>query len=179
MENFIFTFNIDPTICDGLIEYHKENSEYKHKGTSGGGYNPDIKDSVDVEFFNMSRDVRVCDFFYVLHQAYEEYCKLYDLSVGALHTQVNNLIQYYPPGGGFKKYHMERFSGDTTNRQLTYMVYLNDVPNAGTHWKYQDVKTEAVKGKGVIWPSDFTHRHKGIITETHEKWIVTGWFNYI
>ena len=56
------------------------------------------------------------------------------------------------------------------------MIYLNDVPNGGTEWKFQNIKTEAVKGDLVIWPSDFTHTHRGIVSKTHEKWKATGWF---
>jgi hypothetical protein len=58
------------------------------------------------------------------------------------------------------------------------MTYLNDVPDGGTAWKYQDFEIEAKKGLSVIWPSDFTHTHKGIVSHTSEKWIATGWFNY-
>ena len=177
-DHFIYTFNIDTTICDDLINYHKNNYEYKHNGVTGSGENKDIKESVDVEFFNNSREKICQDFFYVLNEAYKEYCKKYDLNTAAMRTEMANIIQYYPPGGGFKKYHFERFAGDVRDRQLVYMVYLNDVPNAGTHWKYQDIKTEAKKGLGVIWPSDFTHTHKGIISHEHEKWIVTGWFRF-
>jgi hypothetical protein len=58
------------------------------------------------------------------------------------------------------------------------MNYLYDVPDCGTSWKYQDFEIEAKKGLSVIWPSDFTHTHKGIVSHTSEKWIATGWFNY-
>ena len=60
------------------------------------------------------------------------------------------------------------------------MTYLNDVTDeGGTEWMYQDVKLDARKGLSVIWPSDFTHTHRGIVSPTQEKWIATGWFSYI
>ena len=31
------------------------------------------------------------------------------------------------------------------------------------------------KGLTVLWPSDFTHRHRGLPCDV-EKWITTGWF---
>ena len=46
-------------------------------------------------------------------------------------------------------------------------------------WLYQNYKTEAVKGLSVLWPSDFTHTHRGIITNEYEKYIVTGWLNIV
>ena len=37
MENFIYeTMLDDVTVCDGLIEYHKNNTEQKRKGITAG-----------------------------------------------------------------------------------------------------------------------------------------------
>ena len=58
------------------------------------------------------------------------------------------------------------------------MTYLNDVPKGGTEFYHQKIKTKAEKGLTVIWPSDWTHTHRGIISNTHEKYIVTGWLSY-
>ena len=58
------------------------------------------------------------------------------------------------------------------------MTYLNDVPDGGTHFKYQDLTTPAEKGLTLIWPTDFSHTHKGQITKQHEKYILTGWLGY-
>ena len=56
------------------------------------------------------------------------------------------------------------------------MLYLNNVANGGTEFKYQKITTEAIKGNLVIWPAEFTHLHKGVISKTKEKYIATGWF---
>ena len=58
------------------------------------------------------------------------------------------------------------------------MTYLNTVDNAGTEFYYQKLKIPCKKGLTLIWPSDFTHTHKGIINEKKEKYILTGWLNY-
>ena len=58
------------------------------------------------------------------------------------------------------------------------MTYLNDVEDGGTEFYYQGLKTKAEKGLTLIWPSDFTHTHRGIISNTKEKYIATGWFSY-
>ena len=59
------------------------------------------------------------------------------------------------------------------------MTYLNDVPDGGTMFKYQKIITPAKKGSTVIWPAGFTHTHKGQISHTKEKFIVTGWWSLI
>ena len=61
------------------------------------------------------------------------------------------------------------------DRVLVYMTYLNDVDNGGTEWLFQNYKTEAKKGLSVIWPAEWTHTHKGVISQ-QEKYIATGWY---
>ena len=48
-----------------------------------------------------------------------------------------------------------------------------------TEWYYQKKKIQPKKGLSVIWPPDFTHTHRGIPSPTQEKYIVTGWWNFI
>jgi hypothetical protein len=59
------------------------------------------------------------------------------------------------------------------------MTYLNDLTDGGeTEFHYQQVKVKPEKGLTLIWPADWTHTHRGIPSETQEKYIVTGWLNY-
>ena len=58
------------------------------------------------------------------------------------------------------------------------MTYLNDVGKSGTEFLYQNIKVPAKKGLTLIWPTDWTHTHRGIISKNKEKTIVTGWFNF-
>jgi len=85
-------------------------------------------------------------------------------------------IQYYKPGGGFKIWHSERMSGE--NRLLVFMTYLNNVRDGGTAFKYQQLAVPAEKGLTLLWPSEWTHTHKGVVSETSEKYIVTGWTGF-
>ena len=87
-------------------------------------------------------------------------------------------LQYYPPGGGFKTWHSERINPIASKRVFVFMTYLNDVEDGGTDFYYQKLTTPAKKGLTLIWPTDFTHTHSGQISDTHEKYIITGWFGY-
>ena len=55
------------------------------------------------------------------------------------------------------------------------MTYLNTVKNGGTEFKYQKLKTKAVKGKTVIWPAA-GHIHTEVSLTTRKKnnyyWVV-------
>jgi hypothetical protein len=58
------------------------------------------------------------------------------------------------------------------------MTYLNTVEDGGgTSFFYQRVTLKAEKGLTLIWPVEWTHTHKGEVSETEEKYIVTGWFS--
>ena len=49
----------------------------------------------------------------------------------------------------------------------------------GTEFKLQKMKVKAEKGKTIIWPSDWTHTHRGIVSPSKEKYIVTGWWSFM
>lgn len=91
-----------------------------------------------------------------------------------------NVQKYKPPTGGFKSYHCERSCLTTSTRFIVWMVYLNTVTDkGGTEFKYLDHTEDAVEGKIIIWPPDFTHTHRGVVSPTQEKYILTGWYNLI
>lgn len=54
------------------------------------------------------------------------------------------------------------------------MLYLNNVPDGGTEFKYQNIITPAVKGNLIIWPADFTHTHKGVISKQKKNILQLG-----
>ena len=93
--------------------------------------------------------------------------------------KLNSLnIQFYKPGGGYKKWHFENGSELFLKRNLVFMTYLNDVENGGTEFFYQKLTLPAKKGLTVIWPAYWTHLHKGQISKKYEKYIATGWFEF-
>ena len=54
-------------------------------------------------------------------------------------------LQWYPPGGGFFVEHCENTgSKNSVYRHLVFMTYLNNVPDGGTKFKYQGVKTKCL-----------------------------------
>jgi hypothetical protein len=60
------------------------------------------------------------------------------------------------------------------------MTYLNDVESGGeTEFLYQNLKIKPQKGLTLIWPTDWTHTHRGIPSMEEEKMIVTGWVHYL
>ena len=89
-------------------------------------------------------------------------------------------MQRFLPGEGYHKFHCERASWETRNRVGVWMIYLNDIHDRGwTEFYYQQHFEKAEAGKLCIWPTDFTHLHRGIISHTETKYIITGWFSWV
>jgi 2OG-Fe(II) oxygenase superfamily len=88
-------------------------------------------------------------------------------------------LQRYEPSEGFYEYHCERASLQYSSRVLVWMLYLNTVTDGGeTEFYYQNHFERPEQGTLLIWPSDWTHLHRGIPSQTQTKYILTGWFNH-
>ena len=188
MENFILQQYIqDISLCDKLIDYHKQNTEFKRPGyshdvvTKKSIINKDVKDSIDVGFFNTSNNPTIQNYFSELDIIVKKYVTKYKIH-SDFKTCFGNNLQYYEPGGGYKVWHNERDEFGSSHdlicsRGLVYMTFLNTVTDGGgTEFYWQNLKINAVKGLTLIWPTDFTHTHRGIISPTQEKYIATGWY---
>ena len=67
-------------------------------------------------------------------------------------------------------------SSEGINRSHVCMFYLNDVEDGGeTEFYHQKVKIKPKKGTLVIFPSYFTHLHKGHVPLSNDKYIITTW----
>jgi len=115
----------------------------------------------------------------VLDSYMKEYPRCY-VEPFSLREQIN--IQYYKPNAAFKSWHCERSSVQLPifDRHLVFMTYLNDVTDGGeTEFYHQKLLVKPKKGLTLIWPAEWTHTHRGIVSPTQEKYIVTGWFSFI
>ena len=186
-ESFIGGWYIPENVCDDIVNYF---NEQKLKGEVDLGVSgnfgktsvvTDIKDSEDLQIssnnfsypFNEYRNyIQVC-----LENYIKKYYKINDLLRFSINTDYN--IQYYKKGGGFKVYHCERTGQHSSlHRALVFMTYLNNVDDGGTEFYYQKITSPAKKGLTMIWPTDWTHTHKGQISYTKEKIILTGWYTF-
>ena len=62
------------------------------------------------------------------------------------------------------------------SRVLVCMFYLNDVKEGGeTEFYFQKLKVKPTKGSLVIFPTYFTHLHKGHIPISNDKYICNLW----
>lgn len=88
-------------------------------------------------------------------------------------------LQRTLPLGGYHVWHYE--NGDLPKhfaRELTWMIYLNDMPDGEgeTEFLYQKKRIKPTQGTVVFWPAGMTHPHRGLTVYTQPKYILTGWY---
>jgi hypothetical protein len=184
VNNFIGGWYLDDDgLCDALVDFF-ERAPSKSRGLLSGNYgkgNVDLsgKDSTDV---NLPPGDLATRYIRQLNQVAREYADQYSYCMRLVPWGIIEpiAIQHYKPGGGFKVWHFERDNSDelVTRRHLAFMTYLNSVRDGGgTSFLYQNITLNAEKGLTLIWPVEWTHTHKGVVSETEQKYIVTGWFS--
>jgi 2OG-Fe(II) oxygenase superfamily len=89
-------------------------------------------------------------------------------------------IQKTPPRGGYHFWHCEHFNNETGSRVLAWMIYLNDIPagEGETEFIWQKLRVQPEAGKCLIWPTQFTHTHRGNPVYSTIKYIATGWYTF-
>ena len=191
-DSFVHGCYIPHKICDDLIDYFNDTPDRHESGQVYGTCEKHIneliedtatKKSTDIHFYlHQVEDALILnDYITNLNLCIQEYEYKYErakkLAQYGIRESVN--LQKYEPTEGFKSWHCERDGKAQQTRCLAYMTYLNDVPAGGTEFMYQKITIPAIKGLTVIWPSDWTHTHRGQISNEYKKYVLTGWFNYI
>ena len=151
--------------CDELIKKVEDNPE-----TLGepGNYNY-------VDIFN--KDFMVLEI--KMKSVIEEYIKIYpEVNFTASPWTLTNLrVKHFLPGKHFSDWHSEH-SFFYPNRILGIQVYLSD-HNCGTKF-YDGHRVLSKKGKATIFPTYFTHTHKGeICPENKDRYLLTGYYSFV
>jgi hypothetical protein len=185
LNTFIKGWYIDKKICDDLIKYYKNNFKDTVKGKTTSGYDPSIKKSIDLMVPLNSPSSEIKNYIKNLNLCAKKYKKIFnplDNICGKWGLCENLNIQKYQKKEAFFAWHSEKTSNHeiTLKRVLAFMTYLNDVKSGGeTEWMFQKLKIKPKKGLTIIWPSEWTHIHKGCVSNTEEKYIITGWYSFI
>lgn len=187
--SFIGSYLLDDlTLCDRFIEYFKNSKDKQLPGTTSKFGNTlvdkEVKDSIDVGIYFDENLTIWQEYLKENQKICNEYIKEFVFADGYAAWGITGFtnIQYYPPNGGYKKWHTERTSTNfpETTRHLVFMTFLNDVSDGGeTEFLYQKIKVQPRKGLTLIWPADWTHTHRGIPSPSQEKYILTGWYNFL
>jgi hypothetical protein len=191
MVTFIYSKEhaLSSEVCKQVIHLFESMSNLHGPGRTGG---PDGKPAV-IEAIKRSTDITIDPSFIhhpewgacintlltTLHDCVLEYKEEYKFidKIGSWKLDRDINIQRYFPGEGYYHWHCESAGLDTTHRLLAWMIYLNDVEEGGgTEFNYDLPNLKAVEGSVAIWPSYWTHHHRGITAPNETKYIITGWY---
>lgn len=184
-ENFV-----PPSFCEELIKYYKETIDdgkslyFNGEKTEDIGYSEgqnmyggslNRKDqSFMLNYINSELSYQVNQFLFSCTQHYvNEYNQLSTLKL----VSSDQKFQRTKPGGGYHVWHYENASANYALRELTWMIYLNDLPDGEgeTEFMYQRRRIKPSVGTVVFFPAAMTHVHKGNTVFTEDKYILTGW----
>jgi hypothetical protein len=116
-------------------------------------------------------------YFTFLQMCYRSYAKKYSLTFGGpLYNDVFK-IHKVKKSEGYHQWHCEKDKPSAVHRILAYMTYLEAPKEGGeTEFLHQSLRIKPVVGRTLIWPTGFTHVHRGNPPLDGEKMYVTGWF---
>jgi len=196
IDNFIIEHKnaLSDSLCDRLIEKFENNPQRHTKGRVSNQLVPEKKEDTEIcvdpwMLHDPEWKDDIKELTDIIKKKISEYVDKYSYIVDDTYIGLKGIqplsiekefnIQRFLPGEGFKVWHCESGNFKYSSRVLVWMVYLNDIKDAGgTLFTQYDHRCQAEKGKLVIWPSGWTHYHKSEISPTETKYIVTGWSGF-
>lgn len=188
MTNFIEEYYLnDTTLCDSLLnlfnDAHDKNLTTSGKSGPMANVQTEVKKSTDfwlkdADKLGPPQKYRWDKYHEELTCFIDQYLEKYKfLEYGGTFTsRMLPQIQWYKPGEGYYQWHIDGAQLDACDRAMVYMTYLNDINDGGgTMFYHQNYTVKPEKGKTIIFPASYTHLHKGEISQTENKFILTGW----
>lgn len=112
-----------------------------------------------------------------LHSCFLDYIREYGQLNQTPLISTDIKVQKTSPTGGYHVWHSENAGYMMAQRVLVWILYLNDIEEGGeTEFLYQSMRIKPSKGTCIIWPSGFTHVHRGNAPLKENKYIATGWY---
>ena len=190
MDGFIAEFenSIPKELCDEIINTF-EMDHGKHQGQTISGVNYEYKISTDLTIPKNNLTWKNIEVF-----LYKELSKKLSLYLkknkkdcyGENFSFFSNKqlicyhfnIQKYEKNIGKYAYHVDSSIGETSNRAITFIWYLNTLQEGGetVFWDNQKVKPET--GKLLFFPACWCYPHMGSIPISSSKYIITGFLYF-
>ena len=191
MDDFIGQYEnvLSQDECNNLIRYFEELKEvnspllYQRQNINDGARHQKDDESCYMDHsFLLSKHSGIFRGF--IDEFQKIYVNLYEKKYSILKESAKLNIEHLKLqktdiGGGYHLWHYENSTSITASRPITFMIYLNDVDEGGeTEFLYLHKRFSPKRGRLLIWPSGFTHTHRGNPPLSNDKYIITGWLNY-
>jgi len=189
IDNFVLEYDgfLSPEECQGYIDcYHR----YEAMGLTitrqkmGDTSDKKADDQMFVTSLLASNELDIRDlepFKYFVDKFWDQAYPIYHQKFGILENMANHSIrlmkiQKTHKGEGYHIWHCEDGDPHVMRRLMSFIVYLNDIPDGGeTEFLYYSKRYKAEAGKLILWPAGYTHTHRGNPPLSGTKYILTGW----
>lgn len=75
--------------------------------------------------------------------------------------------------------HSDAWSVESSTRQVSVIIYLNDVEEGGeTKFTHSNITVKPKKGTVLMFPSNFCYMHEGCEPVSNNKYIIVGWIHF-
>lgn len=166
--------------CNTLMKAIDNNSDKTYSGQVGRGLDETIKCSTDVMALDVCSDKFIRLLYKKVDAEIDNYIAKYisnsdgESLTGDLVFDSMQIQRYTKNKGHYNGEHFE-VSANQPNRFVSWLFYLNTVEEGGeTEFPLLNVKSKAIQGRLVIFPSGFTHIHKGNMPISEDKYIMTA-----
>lgn len=188
--NFIESYDTGAyDLCDRIVERlesyikSKDDDSLAMHYMDGSETNGSAENRKDYSFnFTALQDPLVAEMHGLLRDYIPLYAEKY-IGFGMQGCMSESMkVQKTPPKGGFHTWHCEHGRADATSwRNLTWTLYLNDIPEGEGETEFIEygIKVQPKKGRLCFFPAGWTHTHRGNPVYSGDKYIATGWYYLI
>ena len=149
-----------------------------------------VEKESDMYFFDTEEDLTVLATGEAILQKYsettwkcyekfkEKYGFLQSLPLHKMSYSVK--IQKYKPSQGYHIWHCDASKIASSRRMMVSMLYLNTVEKGGeTEFLHQSMRVSPKQGTLVLFPTYWTHPHRGNPPLESDKYIINSWLEFM
>jgi hypothetical protein len=181
--------------CEDLIKWFEYNNTEGSGGRKNtvsrqeheGGVSKTHKDS-EIYWLGynnrmLSRnDILLAEFNKIVWKSYAKFKTVYGAGldqIGLHKVSPSIKIQRYQPTQGYHVWHPEVTNQGNAGRVLVCLLYLNTVEEGGeTEFLYQKMRVPAVQGTLAMFPTTWTHLHRGNPPLKGNKYVINTWLEF-
>lgn len=165
--------------CDKLIKWFNKNIDKAQPGLANKDIIKDLEICLELkneqDYFGLGKSIV---------EGIKDFKIKYPLIDKHIHKwQLNNFVQLmkYEPNNYYNFIHCENDGNEKfSKRVFAFMIFLNTIKKGGgTKFIFQKTTIKPVAGNFYIWPAYWTHLHQGVNAPEENKYIITGWVEYI
>ena len=157
-----------------IISYLERNAEWgvARVGSADGEVNTETRNNAVtfIDQYSLLCAPILRDFAATVFRYLDDYGRRYDVSFSAMeHVNINR----YGPG---EQYHAHADAGPGQNREISALVYLNDVAEGGhTEFIHHGISVAPKAGRLVIFPSNYAYAHAAHPPVSGTKYSAAFW----